>query len=71
MRRPFMCRLGDHPPERQDKAGSVPQSKQCVDTVSSSSGSAAAFIKWSKERTPSTIISSSNQFKDKFCTVCL
>ena len=59
-----------HPPERQDKAARLPQSKQCIDTMSSNYGS-SAVVKLSEERTPSTIISSFNQFKDKFSAVCL
>jgi len=56
-----------HSPEREDKAARVPQSKQRVDTsYVFQLGTTAAFIKRSEARTPFTIISSSNQFKDKF-----
>lgn len=54
-----------HAPERQDKAAGLPQSMQHVDTKSSNSSSSAAFIKRSEERNLPTIISSSNQFKEK------
>lgn len=62
MRRPFMHQSGD----TLLKEGRQPHLKPCVDTVSSSSDSGAAFTEGSKESISYTIISSSKQLKDKF-----
>lgn len=63
MRKPFMSLLKD------SRAARNPHPKPCVDSVSSSSDSGEAFIEWSQERIPYTIISSSKQLKDKFWAV--
>lgn len=51
---------------RDSRAARNPHPEACVDSVCSSSDSGAAFIAWSEEKIPYTIISSSNQLKDKF-----